>query len=131
VRRTPLKRTSSARRRRKPDVPPGFWERRREQLYGRAGGRCEVGGCQLQDTGMEAHHRRLRAQGPDHSLENLLATCPRHHRYIHDHPAHARMKGWMVSGYQNPIARPVVLWNDRTVALTHDGGYTLVDQDVS
>jgi hypothetical protein len=127
MRRTPLRRTSMKRRPRKATVPANFWATRREELYARAGGRCEAGRCNLNDTGMDAHHRKLRSRGGKDDLENLLAVCPHHHRYIHDHPDRATRHGWMVSRVADPATVPVDLWDGRTVHLTPDGGYDALE----
>lgn len=115
---------SKPRRLPKPDQE--FWATQREKLYARAGGRCEFGGCDLNNTGMEAHHRMLRSQGGGHGMENLTALCPTHHRWCHGNPAGARMRGFIVPRAADPRKRGVVLWNGRTVTLAEDGTYDLV-----
>ena len=51
----------------------------------RAGGRCEIQAAH--DCDGEAtpypHHRRLRSQGGDNSVDNLLAVCWSGHDWIH------------------------------------------------
>ena len=61
----------------------------------RSGGVCEVGGCDLNQTGIERHHRIRRRDGGDR-LSNLLALCPTHHHYVTDHPAEAYANGWSI-----------------------------------
>lgn len=105
-----------------------FWEEQRRRLYVRSGGRCEVGGCRLDDTGLEAHHRKLRSQGGLHGVENLLAACPAHHRQIHANPTWARTHGYIVPGIgdYDPAEWAVILHDGRTVRMTAAGGYDLV-----
>ena len=70
----------------------------REEVYERAGGRCEViatTDCTLRAE--QVHHIAGRG-GPDpHRLDNLLGVCAPCHAYIHAHPEEARTRGWMVS----------------------------------
>ncbi len=112
------------------DVGREFWQERRTQLWARANGRCEVGGCDLASTGMEAHHRHLRSQGGKHGLENLMALCPAcHHDRVHAHPTWAKEKGYIVpqvAGRHDPASYAVQLWDGRTVRLTETGGYDTV-----
>lgn len=61
----------------------------------RSGGICEVGGCDLNTTGIERHHRIRRRDGGDR-LSNLLALCGVHHRYVTDHPTEAYANGWSI-----------------------------------
>jgi 5-methylcytosine-specific restriction endonuclease McrA len=112
--------------RRRPAPDQEFWRHQREALFARSDGRCEIGGCFLSDTGLEAHHRKLRSQGGGHGLENLLALCPRHHREAHAGPDAAVAAGWIVPREGRPVNRPVTLWTGRTVRLCTDGTYDLV-----
>lgn len=129
-RKAPLSRRPPTRSKHTPSKPrrlPApdreFWEEQRLILFGRSRGLCELGGCDLNDTGMEAHHRKLRSQGGGHGLTNLAALCPKHHRQCHDEPAWARMLGFIVPRAADPAARAVVLADGRTVRLTVEGGY--------
>lgn len=104
-----------------------LWQERRHALYVRSGGRCEVGGCDLNRTGMEAHHRKLRSRGGGHELSNLIAACPRcHHEKVHAHPEWATRAGFMVATPVDPASWAVTLNDGRVVRLTDDGGYDLV-----
>lgn len=66
----------------------------------RSGGWCEV--CPLMDpsapmhAGEECHHVKRRGQGGKHVSDNLLWTCRRGHRLVHDHPKAARTAGVLV-----------------------------------
>lgn len=115
--RKPMRRRKASRGSTAPEFGQAFWQVQREALYARAGGRCELGGCSLDEHGMEAHHRRRRSQGHDHGLHNLAALCPTHHRWVHAHPAAARAKGFLVRRTQDPAAMPVQLHGGRVVLL--------------
>lgn len=132
MRRTPLKRTPlktktarpSRKPRRAPDPDREFWQTQRTVLYIRAGGRCEHCGADLNTTGLEAHHRKLRSQGGGHGVENLAALCPTcHHDRIHAHPTYAVERGFIVPMRANPCTRALVLHDGRTVRLNTDGTY--------
>jgi len=128
MRRQALKSTGRTRPkpRRQPAPDREFWQQQREALYARARGRCEHCGTSLDDSGMEAHHRKLRSAGGGHGLENLAALCPTSHKYMHEHPAHARMLGFIVSAYGDPSQRVVTLHDRSTVRLTADGSYDVI-----
>jgi hypothetical protein len=115
--------------RRLPSPDREFWQTQRAALYGRAGGRCERCGTNLNKTGLEAHHRKLRSQGGGHGMENLLALCPECHGWCHGNPAGARMSGWIVTSAGNPAHRGVVLHDGRTVRLSEDGTYDICWDD--
>ena len=133
-RRTPMRRTGPPTRkpytpskpRRRPKPGREFWAHQREQLYARAAGRCELGGCDLNHSGMEAHHRKLRSQGGDHGLSNLVALCPAHHACCHAHPEAARERGFIVPSQRDSRVTAVVLADGRAVLLDEDGGYDVV-----
>ena len=42
------------------------------------------------------HHRRMRSHGVDHSMENLVLLCDRHHREVHDFPTRSYDCGLLV-----------------------------------
>lgn len=98
----------------------------RATLWLRSHGRCERCGGDLDQSGMEAHHRKLRSQGGGHDLTNLLALCPACHRWCHDHPSVARFSGWIVPRVSDPAARGVQLHDGRTVRLLEDGRYDVI-----
>lgn len=92
-------------------------------LFGRARGLCEHCGADLNHTGLEAHHRKLRSQGGGHGVENLAALCPDSHRWVHANPLAAQELGFIVPSMSNPCTRAVVLHDGRTVRLGVDGTY--------
>jgi hypothetical protein len=117
-----------AKARRVSDPTREEWEHLTRLILARSGGRCEIGGCNLHVTGLERHHRRLRSQGGEHTIENLLATCPHHHGVCHRRPAWARQRGYIVPGMfdHDPSQYAVMLHDGRTVRFTKDGGYDVV-----
>lgn len=125
MRRTPPK------PRRQADPDRDYWERMRALLYRRAGGRCEgqvTEECRskrgdLNVTGMQAHHRKLRSQGGGHSIVNLAGLCPDCHRWAHDHPAEARLRGLICPRYHDPATWAMTLPSGRIVVLNRDAGY--------
>ena len=66
-------------------------------LKSRSGGRCEVsqGESRCWFPADHRHHVRMRSQGGDHSLENLLHVCQEHHEYIHMFPAWSYAHGYL------------------------------------
>lgn len=93
---TVKRRRETPRRRNAPQEEFGWWQTfANPLLMMRSGGICEVGGCDLNQTGIERHHRQRRRDGGDR-LANLMALCPRHHHYVTDHPEEAYANGWSV-----------------------------------
>jgi hypothetical protein len=102
--------------------------RAREAVYERARGRCEKCGYSLHIDAWECHHRQLRSQGGTWTLPNLLALHPDCHSAgapgsVHHGPAAAYAAGFLVSGYAEPEATPVLLYGRRWVRLTATGDY--------
>jgi hypothetical protein len=48
----------------------------------RDGGRCRVPGCR-HAVFTDVHHLRLRSEGGENTIENLVTLCSAHHRAIH------------------------------------------------
>lgn len=62
----------------------------------RSGGRCEV--FKMHDyrcmhVAKHPHHILPRSRGGKHAVENLLHVCAECHRWIHDNPSKAIMRG--------------------------------------
>lgn len=69
----------------------------------RSRGRCEggvPGVCQRQ--AVHVHHRKLRKQGGENSLENCIHLCEACHTWAHGHPLLAKELGLLVSPWQDP-----------------------------
>jgi hypothetical protein len=54
----------------------------RRKVTRRDEGRCRVPGCR-HAVFTDVHHLRLRSEGGESTLENLVTLCPAHHRAIH------------------------------------------------
>lgn len=70
----------------------------RKRAQERAEGLCEARWDGCLGRGEHAHHRRLRSQGGDDSVDNLLIVCHRCHGLIHANPRLAAEKGHIVMG---------------------------------
>lgn len=49
------------------------------------------------------HHRKLRSHGGGDEKANTLDVCGRCHDWIHDHPAVAYGRGWLVHSWDEPV----------------------------
>lgn len=59
------------------------WQKLRQQVLNRAGGRCENCGYQPWKPGtLQVHHRSYERVGCE-SLDDLIALCPKCHMKIH------------------------------------------------
>lgn len=87
--------------------PAPNWSDVRLALWDRSRGRCEGCGKHLGNEGV-VHHRKLRSQGGDHSLANLMVLHVACHVWAHANPAAAMAAGWIVSGWGDPGAVQVV-----------------------
>lgn len=70
----------------------------REQVFQRAGGRCEgmvSAGCTFRCE--QVHHKAGRNVPDPHALSNLIGLCEPCHRWAHANPAAARRAGVSVS----------------------------------
>jgi len=63
--------------------PTPDWESRRKMVLERDGFICQAIGCLRSGTNLHAHHKKLRWQGGNHKLDNLVALCPVHHAIVH------------------------------------------------
>ncbi len=61
----------------KADIPAST----RKLVYERDRERCRW--CGATNQGLHLHHINYRSAGGDHSPENLITLCPRHHRLVH------------------------------------------------
>jgi predicted SprT family Zn-dependent metalloprotease len=61
-------------------------------------GRCEVaaGGCTYWAED-KCHHRKLKAQAHDNTIENAVAVCRNCHAKLHALPAWAEANGWIIT----------------------------------
>lgn len=72
----------------------------RDALFRRCGGRCEFCGKPMLTS--DVHHRKLRSQGGDESLDNLVLVHPYCHERAHHYPHQAREWGWIVPSWADP-----------------------------
>lgn len=100
--------------------------RARRRVLERCGGLCECCGEWMGPV-WACHHRKLRSQGGDWSLPNLLALLPACHNMssgsVHDQPSASYERGYLVHGAADPESEPVLLHGVRRVLLTMSGGY--------
>lgn len=74
-------------------------QRARSLVAIRSGGECEVfAGPDCLGRATQLHHRLRRSQGGTEALSNLLHVCPVCHSTIHQHPALAYERGWLIRG---------------------------------
>lgn len=134
---TPLARSGRVKPRRvKPrrgrlELGPRERQQLRQDVYDRAGGRCEAGvtpGCpgRLDRHGFEWHHRKLRSQLGDDVPENSLALCPACHEWVHRHPAESKRLGLIVPSWAHPADYALTLPDGRIVRVTRHNEYDLV-----
>jgi hypothetical protein len=60
---------------------------------------CTFGSCKKPAT--EVHHKKGRGKKYLCDAKTFLAVCPGHHRFITDHPHHARENGYSLSRLSN------------------------------
>ena len=106
-----------SRKKKKNRVPPEV----AETVIERARGMCEI---MSRDTGCTGraehlHHRQLRSQGGEHTVENLIHICSTCHYWLHAHPAIAYTNGWMVKSTKNP----------REIPFKRRGGFIVLTED--
>nr|WP_304503761.1 HNH endonuclease signature motif containing protein [Corynebacterium lemuris] len=93
------------------------------EVFRRAGQQCEVMADPLCTTRAEEwHHRKLRSQGGEHTVENGLAVCAACHRHIHMNPADSYTAGWLVKSTHDPVDVPVTR-RGLVVLLTRQGNF--------
>lgn len=122
MKRTPIQSTNSRKPppRKKNRIPPDI----RRLVMQRAGHQCEVMTDPLCTTRAEEwHHRKLRSQGGEHTVENGLGICPACHRHIHLNPGQSYQEGWLVKSTHDPAAVPVTR-RGLVVLLDGQGGLT-------
>jgi hypothetical protein len=104
----------------------------REALYVRSQGVCDVCGLPLPEDSWAAHHRKLRSQGGQDTLSNLLALHHACHNgntnSVHLAGKISRTNGYLVSAYANPEETPVLLHGKKPTLLTDDGEMTETDK---
>ncbi|GAB3429903.1 HNH endonuclease [Actinophytocola sediminis] len=97
----------------------------RQAVYARSGRLCE-GPCGARRA-LDWHHRQRDGQGGAWSPQNGMHLCRPCHRWITEHPAEARARGWHVWSHENPADVPVWRRQDAWVRLTPAGGLAEVE----
>lgn len=96
----------------------------------RAKNHCER--CGKYDNQPALHHRKLRSQGGKDEVANLVAVCHHCHNLgthsIHLNPEKAKLKGWIVPSFADPLLYPLHLPSGEIVRLTNEGTYEGVSQ---
>jgi len=91
------------------DVPPAI----RQACLERAGWACEHCGFTRPGGLYHLHHRKLRKQGGEHTMENLMVVTPSHHNVaagsIHQEVDRSRRLGHLLRADQDPSLVPVQL----------------------
>ena len=104
VARTPLRnkkplQRKPMRRHHAPGIPPKI----RAAVERRSHGLCQamLEGCTVVAT--DVHHRKMRSQGGEHTLDNLVHLCHRCHIVgIHHNTGWAYLHGWLVRRDDDP-----------------------------
>lgn len=95
-----------------------------ETVLARAKGYCEVCGA---PGDLVLHHRKLRSQGGKDAVSNLIAVHNKCHNMstgaIHNQPAIAKVKGWIVPSWADPADYPLHLCDGSVVRLDEQGTY--------
>ena len=106
-----------ARKKNKNRIPKHIAEAVRE----RAEGRCEAMNFPICNGRAEQlHHRRLRSQGGEHTVVNLIAVCAPCHNRFHREVAEAVSQGWIVRSVHEPAEVPMK-YRGMTATLSEEG----------
>jgi hypothetical protein len=96
-----------------------------EAVLRRANGYCEK--CGSGGDNFALHHRKLKSRGGVDCVANLIAVHHECHNLgtnsIHNQPAQAKLKGWMVPSWADPAEYPLHLPDGTVVRLDRLGNY--------
>lgn len=102
----------------------------REQLWQRCGGYCEKCGSTLNPNNWALHHRKLRSQGGQDAIENVVALHHKCHnlgtKSVHLNPALSTEQGYIVPSWAEPAAWELLLPNGSLVLLSPEGNYETI-----
>jgi 5-methylcytosine-specific restriction endonuclease McrA len=121
----PIARVRQTQRTHKRSQPEFWtWQQLRAWVFERDGGRCVRCGRGLSGH-WECHHRRLRSQGGQDVLSNLIALCNPGgcHEWVHLNREAAQLHGWICVSAVGPLVMPVTYWDRECRTLLDDGGY--------
>lgn len=68
----------------------------------------------------QLHHRQMRSQGGEHTVENLIHVCHACHLYFHQNPGVSYDHGYLVKSHGDPALVPVT-YRGQPVILAEDG----------
>lgn len=102
----------------------------REQVWARCNGYCEKCGKPMREDDFAVHHRRLRSQGGQDVVENLLALHHKCHNLgthsVHMNPTSSMLRGYIVPRHAEPSETPLTRANGDVLLLTPEGTYELI-----
>lgn len=89
----------------------------RKSVYTRSAGWCDLCCLRLNEDAWECHHRRLRSQGGQDEITNLIALHPGCHQHVHRTATEwAYAHGFLCPVYRLPTEWPVfrhrAYWQD-------------------
>ena len=76
--------------------------------------------ARFQPEGAHLHHRKLRSQGGQGTVENGVTLCAACHAWVHANVAAAQASGLIVPSWADPEVTPVLTWRGPMI-LTVDG----------
>jgi 5-methylcytosine-specific restriction endonuclease McrA len=89
---------------------------------------CSGGLHGTRGVGYSVHHRKLRSQGGDNRLSNLISVCGHGtagcHSNLHGAPTNARKAGWIVSRQREPAQTVMAHSLYGFVLLDDQGGWS-------
>lgn len=90
-------------------------------VQNRSQGRCERCG----GPGHHWHHRRSRSIRDEltHSPANGTLLCTFDHAWVHAHPKEAKIEGFIVPRWGDPLSVPIKRWDGVSVYLNVFGDY--------
>lgn len=103
-----------------------------ERVLERANGYCEKCGQVGYDFAL--HHRKLKSQGGQDAVSNLIAVHHACHnmgtKAIHMNPKEAVENGWIVPGWADSTTYPLVLPDGTSVLLDDEGSYIPTERQI-
>lgn len=97
-------------------VVVGMNKQLRALLWWRSEGYCEKCGRGIEQDGFAAHHRKLRSQGGQDEITNLVALCHSCHNLgtasVHLNPEQAKANGWIVPNWKGLEPANVLICTD-------------------
>ena len=99
-----------------------------QKVLARAKGFCEACGFSGE---LVLHHRKLRSQGGQDAVSNLIAIHSKCHnmgtKSIHNQPKAAKEKGFIVPSWEKPEHTVLHLYGSKPVRLDEEGNYIYLE----